>query len=189
MTKHISSQYTKNESSEKLVEFLNNNNLHKKDFAEMIGVTLSYVYSLTDKTIPFSTRTTTLERIAVVMGLEPFDFPEYKAAEEPKLIDSGIQFLKDRQEEIGLSNIEFIKKFPKSKRAEIVDLWRGAAPLSLDWNNLVSIAKVLDLSKEEIYPYWQARMQQYLMSGGIDLISNAGLLNSMFNGVKSYLKI
>ena len=36
----------------------------------MIGVTLSYVYNLIDNTIPFSTRGTTLERIATVMEIE-----------------------------------------------------------------------------------------------------------------------
>ena len=41
-------------SSEMLYNFLENNNLHKKDFAQMIGVTLSYVYNLIDETIPFS---------------------------------------------------------------------------------------------------------------------------------------
>ena len=51
-------------SSEMLYNFLENTNLHKKDFAQMIGVTLSYVYNLIDETIPFSTRSTTLERIA-----------------------------------------------------------------------------------------------------------------------------
>ena len=30
-------------SSEKVAHFLESNHLHKKDFAEMIGVTLSYV--------------------------------------------------------------------------------------------------------------------------------------------------
>ena len=46
-------------SSEKVAKFLDKNSLHKKDFAEMIGVTLSYVYNLIDNTIPFSTRGTT----------------------------------------------------------------------------------------------------------------------------------
>ena len=60
-------------SSQKVAKFLDSNMLHKKDFAEMIGVTLSYVYNLIDNTIPFSTRSTTLERIATVMDIEPED--------------------------------------------------------------------------------------------------------------------
>ena len=43
-------------SSEKLFNFLESTHLHKKDFAQMIGVTLSYVYNLIDNAIPFSTR-------------------------------------------------------------------------------------------------------------------------------------
>jgi DNA-binding Xre family transcriptional regulator len=176
-------------SSVKLVNFLEEAGLHKKDFAEMIGVTLSYVYSLIDSNVAFSTRTTTLERIAVVMGMEPEDIPEYKASEEPKLIDPGVQFLKDKQKKMGLSNVQLLKRFSRQKRVEIVDLWRGAEPLPLDWNYLSSIANVLEVSTQDIYPYWQARMQQYLLGSGIDIISNSGLIAAMFDGAKTYLKI
>jgi plasmid maintenance system antidote protein VapI len=69
-------------SSEKLIKFLNKNSLHKKDFAEMIGVTLSYVYNLIDETVPFSTRGTTIERIATVMGINPEEFNEYYLEQE-----------------------------------------------------------------------------------------------------------
>ena len=37
----------KEKSSEKVARFLEKNTLHKKDFAEMIGVTLSYVNRIT----------------------------------------------------------------------------------------------------------------------------------------------
>lgn len=187
--KSKTSQTETNESSQRLVAFLESTDLHKKDFAEMIGVTLSYVYSLIDNTIPFSTRITTLERIALVMGISPDEFPEYKTSEEPKLLDPGIEFLKAKQKKIGLSNLQLIKKFPRQKRVETVDLWRGAEPLPLDWNYLSSITEVLEVSAKEIYPYWQTRMQQYLMAGGIDIMSNSQLVNAMFNGAKSYLKI
>lgn len=176
-------------SSQRLVMFLEDANLHKKDFAEMIGVTLSYVYSLIDENIAFSTRTTTLERIAVVMGIEPEEFPEYKRPEEPRLIDPGIEFLKNVQREQGLSNVQFLKRFPRNQRLEIVDMWRGALPMPLDWAKLYAIASILDLSKEDIYPYWQARLQQYLTAGGIDPMSNIGLLNAMFQGMKAYLRV
>jgi transcriptional regulator with XRE-family HTH domain len=177
------------DSSKRLVSFLEDTRLHKKDFAEMIGVTLSYVYSLIDSSIPFSTRTITLERIAVVMGINPDEFPEYKAAEEPKLLDPGVEFLKQKQGQLGLNNVQLIKRFSRQRRVEIVDLWRGAQPLPLDWTYLSSIADALEIPGKDIYPYWQSRMQQYLVSGGIDIISNGGLIHSMFNGAKSYLKI
>jgi len=176
------------ESSERLVKFLENSGLHKKDFAEMIGVTLSYVYSLIDSSIAFSTRTTTLERIAVVMGINPEEFPEYKATDEPKLIDPGVQFLKEKQRELGLNNVQLIKRFPRQRRSDIVDLWRGAETLPLDWNHLASIATVLEVPVKEIYPYWQARMQQYLILGGIDVIANNMLIQAMFDCARSYLK-
>lgn len=182
-------QVTISISSQRLVNFLEDSNLHKKDFAEMIGVTLSYVYSLIDSNIAFSTRTTTLERIAVVMGVEPEEFPEYKSSEEPRLVDPGVQFLKMKQKDLGLTNVQLLKRFSRQKRVEIVDLWRGAQPLPLDWNHLACIAEVLDITPKEIYPYWQARMQQYFVLGGIDIFLNTGLTNAMFEGVKQYLKI
>ncbi len=176
-------------SSERLIQFLDEVNLHKKDFAEMIGVTLSYVYSLIDKDIAFSTRITTLERIAVVMGIEPESIPEYRLPEEPRVLDPGIEFLKERQAELGLSNVQFLKRFPRSQRVEIVDMWRGALPLPLDWAQLCAVASVLELRKEDIYPYWQARLQQFLSTSGLDPLANIGLVNAMFQGVKNYLKI
>ena len=189
MQEQQSMQTITSESSRRLVSFLEETGLHKKDFAEMIGVTLSYVYSLIDENVAFSTRITTLERIAVIMDIDPEEFPEYRPSEEPKLIDQGIQFLKEKQNEAGLTNVQFIKRFPRSKRVDIVDLWRGAKPLPLDWTYLENISSILGVSKKDIYPYWQAQMQQYLMCGGIDMISNTGLFNAMFEGVKSYLKI
>ncbi|MEW5818627.1 MAG: helix-turn-helix transcriptional regulator [Cyanobacteriota bacterium] len=180
---------TTTDSSIRLIRFLEENRLHKKDFAEMIGVTLSYVYSLIDSKVSFSKRITTLERIAVVMGISPNDFPEYKCPEEPKLIDPGVQYLKIQQKKLGLTNVQLLKRFPRSRRVEIVDLWRGAEPLPLDWNYLASILSVLNVSVKDFYPYWQTRMQQYLIAGGIDPISNAGFMNNLFNSCREYLKI
>jgi transcriptional regulator with XRE-family HTH domain len=187
--KAAAARATKSNSSERLIRFLEEANLHKRDFAEMIGVTLSYVYSLIDLEIPFSTRLTTLERIAVVMGEDPESFPEYRQPEEPRLIDPGIDFLKQRQTELGFSNVQFLKRFPRNQRVEIVDMWRGALPMPLDWAQLSAVASILELEKGEIFLYWQARMQQHLIGGGIEPIANVGLLNAMFQGVKSYLKV
>jgi transcriptional regulator with XRE-family HTH domain len=176
-------------SSDRLISFLDDTGLHKKDFAEMIGVTLSYVYSLINREIPFSTRSTTLERIAVVMGVEPESFPEYKRAEEPRIRDTGIEFLKSRQKELGLSNVQFLKQFPRQQRVEIVDMWRGSLPMPLDWAQLMSVAKVMELSPKDIYPFWQHRMFHYLCNGGIDPVANADMLNSLFDCMKAQLGI
>lgn len=177
------------DSSTRLIDFLEENRLHKKDFAEMIGVTLSYVYSLIDTKISFSKRITTLERIAVVMGFDPREFPEYKCPEEPKLLDPGVQYLKIQQKKLGLTNVQLLKRFPRSRRVEIVDLWRGAEPLPLDWNYLATILTVLNVPVKDFYPYWQTRMQQYLIAGGIDPIANTSFMNCIFNSTREYLQI
>ena len=183
------SNLTNLDSSQRLIDFLESTNLHKKDFAEMIGVTLSYVYSLIGAEVSFSTRTTTLERIAVVMVIDPQSFPEYKHSDEPRLLDPGIQFLQAKQAELGLSNVQLLKKFPRNQRVEIVDMWRGSLPMPLDWMQLHAICDILQVKKEAIYPYWEMRMQQYLISGGMDPLSNAPLMQSMFNGIKGFLKL
>lgn len=175
-------------SSQKVAKFLDSNNLHKKDFAEMIGVTLSYVYNLIDNTIPFSTRSTTLERIATVMNIEPEEFEEYKIPQEPLLIDDSIEFLKDSIRLKGLSIVSFLKSFPRKKRLEIVDILRGASPLPIDFKELSMIAQVLDLSKDEIYPLWEARLKQVLESSGMNVNSNLSLLNAMFDCAKKHIR-
>src|SRR5574344_1420609 len=179
----------KTKSSEKVAKFLDKTGLHKKDFAEMIGVTLSYVYNLIDNTIPFSTRSTTLERIATVMEVEPEEFEEYKIPGEPILLDESITFLKDSIALKGLSVVNFLKAFPRKKRVEIVDILRGACPLPIDFKELVMIAQVLDLKKDELYPLWEKRLKQVLETSGMNINSNSALLNSMFDCAKKYINL
>lgn len=176
-------------SSEKVAKFLEKNSLHKKDFAEMIGVTLSYVYNLIDDTIPFSTRTTTLERIATVMEIEPEEFEEYKIPQEPVLIDDSVEFFKDVMKEKGMSVINFLKAFPRKKRLDIVDMLRGTLPIPIDFKELTMVAQVLDLSKDDIYSMWEKRMKQVLESNGMNIYSNAALVNSMFDCAKKYIHL
>ncbi len=176
-------------SSEKVAKFLEKNSLHKKDFAEMIGVTLSYVYNLIDDTIPFSTRTTTLERIATVMEIAPEEFEEYKIPQEPVLIDDSVEFFKDVMKEKGMSVINFLKAFPRKKRLDIVDMLRGTLPIPIDFKELTMIAQVLDLSKDDIYAMWEKRMKQVLESNGMNIYSNAALVNSMFDCAKKYIHL
>ena len=96
----------------------------------MIGVTLSYVYNLIDETIPFSTRSTTLERIAVVMEIEPEEFEEYKIPQEPILKDETIELLKACFMTKKNERSKFSKGISrKKKRVEIVDMLRGAYPV------------------------------------------------------------
>ena len=176
-------------SSEKVAKFLEKNSLHKKDFAEMIGVTLSYVYNLIDNSIPFSTRGTSLERIATVMEIEPEEFEEYKIPQEPVLIDDSVEFFKDVMKEKGMNTINFLKAFPRKRRLDIVDMLRGTLPIPIDFKELTMIAQVLDLSKDDIYSMWEKRMKQVLESNGMNIYSNAALVNSMFDCAKKYIHL
>ena len=176
-------------SSQKVAKFLDSNSLHKKDFAEMIGVTLSYVYNLIDNTIPFSTRSTTLERIATVMDIEPEEFEEYKIPQEPILIDDAVEFLHDSIKLKGLSIVNFLKAFPRKKRLEVVDILRGASPLPIDFKELTMIAQVLDLRKDEIYPLWENRLKQVLEASGMNINANSALINTMFDCAKQFINL
>lgn len=173
-------------SSEKVAKFLEDNGLHKKDFAEMIGVTLSYVYNLIDETIPFSTRSTTIERIATVMNVKPEDFEEYKIPQEPILQDDTLELLKSVIAEKKISIVNLLKSFPRKKRVEIVDMLRGAAPIPIDYKELSTIGQVLELNGSDIYTLWEDRVKQVLENNGMNLNSNAALVNSMFECAKKY---
>lgn len=174
-------------SSEMLYNFLENTHLHKKDFAQMIGVTLSYVYNLIDETIPFSTRSTTLERIATVMDISPEDFAEYKIPQDPILIDETTQFIREKHKEKNLTTVQFLKSFPRKQRLEIVDILRGARPIPLDWEEVSIIAQVLDVSNEEMYDFWESRLRQLLKTSGFNFENNQGLANAMFTCTRDYI--
>lgn len=174
-------------SSEKVAKFLKKNSLHKKDFAEMIGVTLSYVYNLIDETVPFSTRGTTLERIATVMGIAPEEFGEYRIPQEPILIDESVEIIKDYIKENNLTIVSFLKAFPRKKRIDMVDILRGALPVPIDYKEMKLIGTTLNMPDEEIYNLWETRLKQVLESAGMNIYSNSGLINSMFDCAKKYL--
>lgn len=176
-------------SSDKVAKFLEKNAIHKKDFAEMIGVTLSYVYNLIDNSIPFSTRGTTIERIATVMEIEPEEFEEYKIPQEPILIDDSIEFLKQIMKEKGMTTVNFLKAFPRKKRLEIVDILRGNIPIPIDYKELSMIAKVLGIEKDDIYEIWEKRMKQVLETSGMNIYSNAALVNAMFDCAKRFIDL
>ena len=180
-------QKKKKKSSEKVAKFLKKNSLHKRDFAEMIGVTLSYVYNLIDETVPFSTRGTTIERIATVMDIQPEEFSEYRIPQEPILIDESVEILKDYIKENKLTVVSFLKSFPRKKRIDIVDILRGALPVPIDYKELKLIGTTLNMPDEEIYSMWENRVKQVLESAGMNIYSNTGLISSMFDCAKKYL--
>lgn len=180
-------QIVPQKSSEKLSMFLEKNVLHKRDFAEMIGVTLSYVYNLIDETVPFSTRGTTLERIATVMDISPEEFAEYRIPQEPILIDESVKTIKNYIEDNKLTVVSFLKSFPRKKRLDIVDILRGALPIPIDYKELQLIGKTLNIPQDELYSIWENRIKQVLESGGMNIYSNSELLNSMLNCAKDYI--
>ena len=174
-------------SSEKVAKFLQKNSLHKRDFAEMIGVTLSYVYNLIDETVPFSTRGTTIERIATVMDIEPEEFAEYRIPQEPILVDEAIETLREYIKENKLSIVAFLKSFPRKKIIDVVDILRGALPIPIDYKELKLIGKTLNMPDEEVYNMWEQRIKQVLESAGMNVYANSGLLTSMLDCARNYL--
>jgi transcriptional regulator with XRE-family HTH domain len=174
-------------SSEKVGKFLKKYSLHKKDFAEMIGVTLSYVYNLIDESVSFSSRGTTIERIATVMEISPDEFDEYRIPQEPILIDETVETIKDYLKLNNMSVVTFLKAFPRKKRIDIVDILRGALPLPIDYKELSLIGKTLNMPENEIYSIWETRMKQVLESSGMNIYRNTSLINAMFSCAKKQL--
>ena len=153
----------------------------------MIGVTLSYVYNLIDETVPFSTRGTTIERIATVMDIEPEEFAEYRIPQEPILVDEAIETLREYIKENKLSIVAFLKSFPRKKRIDVVDILRGALPIPIDYKDLKLIGKTLNMPDEEVYNMWEQRIKQVLESAGMNVYANSGLLTSMLDCARNYL--
>ncbi len=180
-------QIVPQKSSEKLSMFLEKNALHKRDFAEMIGVTLSYVYNLIDETVPFSTRGTTLERIATVMDISPEEFSEYKIPQEPILIDESVKTIKNYIKENKMSIVSFLKAFPRKKRLDMVDVLRGVLPIPIDFKELLLIGKTLNIPRDEIYFLWEKRIKQILESGGMNIYSNSELVSTMLDCAKKHI--
>lgn len=174
-------------SSKKLSDFLEKNKLHKKDFAQMIGVTLSYVYNLIDNTIPFSTRGTTLERIAVVMEVEPEAFEEYRLPQEPVMIDDSVLKIKHALKSKKIKIIDYLKNFPRAKRLDIVDILRGALPIPIDYNELSAIGNAAGINRGEIFNIWENRFKQVMELNGMNIYSNSELVNSMIDCAKKYI--
>ena len=179
-------QRNEQKSSQKVAEFLEKNKIHKKDFAQMIGVTLSYVYNLIDEAIPFSTRSTTLERVATVMDIAPEEFDEYVISSDPVPYDKNLESIKDYMKKNKLSTVEFLKKFERKKRLQIVDILRGAKPLFIDFSEFKKIGEILNIKDEELFNLWKNVFVEHLEDNGFDEAVNRELLDAMFNGAKKY---
>ena len=121
------------------------------------------------------------------MEINPEDFGEYRIPQEPILIDESVEIIKDYIKENGLSVVNFLKTFPRKKRIDIVDILRGALPLPIDYKELNLMGKTLNIPKDDLYNLWETRMKQVLESAGMNVYSNSGLVNSMFDCAKKYL--
>ena len=121
------------------------------------------------------------------MEVEPDEFAEYKIPQEPVLIDETVEIIKDNLKDNKLSVINFLKSFPRKKRLDMVDILRGALPLPIDYKEIELIGKTLNMQNEEIYSLWERRMKQVLESAGMNVYSNSGLVDKMFECAKKYL--
>ncbi len=175
-------------SSKMVADFLDKTKLHKKEFAQMIGVTLSYVYNLIDENVAFSTRSITLERIATVMDINPEEFTEYQIPQESVVYSENLLFLKDLIKYNKLSTLEFLKMFERKKRLELVDILRGAKPIQIDFEELKKVANILNMTKTQFFEMWKTRMLEYLQDGGFNLEKNKNLLDKMFQSAQNYAK-
>ncbi len=173
-------------SSKKVADFLDTTGLHKKEFAQMIGVTLSYVYNLIDENVPFSTRSTTLERIATVMDIDPEEFAEYQIPQDSVPYSENLIYLKDLIKHENLTTLNFLKMFERKKRLELVDILRGVKAIPIDFSELKKISEILNMTKEEFFEMWKKRMLEYLKEGGFNLEKNKQLIENMFKSAKSY---
>ena len=168
-------------SSKIVGDFLEKNNLHKKEFAQMIGVTLSYVYNLIDENVPFSTRSITLERIATVMDINPEEFMEYQIPSEIAGYSENLLMLKDLIKQNNLTVLEFLKMFENKKRLDVVDILRGAKPFWIDFCELKRVGEILNIKNEDIFSMWEKRLKEFLKEGGFNLEKNKELLETMLN--------
>ena len=123
------------------------------------------------------------------MEIEPEEFEEYKIPQEPILVDDTIEFFKDVMKEKNMTVVNFLKAFPRKKRIDIVDMLRGALPIPIDFKELTMIAQVLDLDKDDVYSMWEKRMKQVLETNGMNIYSNAAMINSMFDCAKKYINL
>ena len=105
--------------------------------------------------------------------------------EEQAVKDSLKQIMKEK----GMTTVNFLKAFPRKKRLEIVDILRGNIPIPIDYKELSMIAKVLGIEKDDIYEIWEKRMKQVLETSGMNIYSNAALVNAMFDCAKRFIDL
>ena len=174
-------------SSKKVADFLEQNNLHKKDFAQMIGVTLSYVYNIIDENIPFSTRSTTIERIATVMDIMPEEFEEYIIEDDPMPFNENLHKIKEYIKKNEMKVVDFLKLFERKKRLQIDAILRGKESLPIDYYELSTFKEILKINDDDCFELWKNVFYDYLKKGGLDLEKNKMLSDKRMSCAKDYI--
>ena len=116
----------------------------------------------------------------------PEEFDEYVIPSDPVPYNRNLETLKEYIRQNKLSTVEFLKKFERKKRLQIVDILRGAKPLCIDFSELKKIGDILNIKDEELFNLWKNIFADYLEEGGFDTEANKALLDSMFNGAKKF---
>jgi transcriptional regulator with XRE-family HTH domain len=179
-------------SSQKLANFLEEKNVSKKEFAKMIGVTLSYVYNLANNDLPFTTRVDTIEKVAVVMGVKPTEFEEYI---EP-CVDfhsadhsARAKYLQIRGD-YTISNLDLVRKIYPKFQVDFIDILRGAKEIPPDITFIRMIMKALtDRSTNSIDTaiiLEAAMVSAFKQAGTLFDIDNTNMIKKM---VQSYMEV
>jgi len=138
---------TINKSSQLLKRFAEENNLTKKELSNMLGVTLSYAYNLLDEKFPFTKRRETLEKLAVIMEIDPNQFEEYvqtTSAINPYYRDNSARFkFLELKDNYTISNLEFIRKIPFELQSKVVSILSGQNNISPDITLIELLLKTL----------------------------------------------
>lgn len=179
-------------SSQKLANFLKEKELSKKEFAKLIGVTLSYVYNLADDDIPFTSRQETIERIAVVMGVKPTEFEEYiEPLVNPYFKDNSARakYLQIR-EDYTISNLDLIRKIYPKFWGDFVDILRGSKEIPPDISFIRMILKALTNettdSLDTAIILEAAMVSAFKQAGTLMGIDNTNMIKKM---VQSYMEV
>ena len=177
-------------SSQKLKAFLEETNLSKKELANIIGVTQGYVYNLADDKLPFTTKKDTLERLAIVMGVDPIEFEEYPGGSNinPYYVDNSARakYLDIRQN-YTISNLDLIRKVPPELQLKVVDILRGK-DIPPDITFIRMLLKLLDdrISGADCYTILGAAViDAFEQAGTIFNKENMGMVRTM---VDSYIE-
>lgn len=120
------------------------------------------------------------------MDIAPEEFDEYVISSDPVPYDKNLESIKDYMKKNKLSTVEFLKKFERKKRLQIVDILRGAKPLFIDFSEFKKIGEILNIKDEELFNLWKNVFVEHLEDNGFDEAVNRELLDAMFNGAKKY---